>query len=279
MGAQSNAAPVIIKRKKVVGGGGHHGGAWKVAYADFVTAMMAFFMLMWLLNATTEKQRKGLADYFSPSVPLNPVSGGGNGAFGGDNMFSELTMAKNGTGASNRYQSDGNKARGATGVDKQGGDNAPNEEFRSLEAALMGRGGESLVSKEALKHIVTRVTDEGLIVELFSTEDEPLFEERTDRPTPLMKELTRLVVRHSGLVSNGIAIGGHIRAHPVVLADSPVWELSTARAARTRMLFEGFGLDAERIKRVTGYADRKLTAKNPMGARNDRIEIVYLRDQ
>ena len=72
MGAQSNAAPIIIKKKRVVAGDGHHGGAWKVAYADFVTAMMAFFMLMWLLNATTEKQRKGLADYFESCVALFP---------------------------------------------------------------------------------------------------------------------------------------------------------------------------------------------------------------
>ena len=79
MAAGSNA-PVIIKRKKIIKGGGHHGGAWKVAYADFVTAMMAFFMLMWLLNATTEKQRKGLADYFNPTIPINRISGGGEGA-------------------------------------------------------------------------------------------------------------------------------------------------------------------------------------------------------
>ena len=79
MAGQSNAAPVIIKRKKIVQGGGHHGGAWKVAYADFVTAMMAFFMLMWLLNATTEKQRKGIADYFNPTIPINRISGGGEG--------------------------------------------------------------------------------------------------------------------------------------------------------------------------------------------------------
>ena len=84
MAGQGNAAPVIIKRKKIVQGGGHHGGAWKVAYADFVTAMMAFFLLMWLLNATTEKQRKGIADYFNPTIPVNRVSGGGDGAFGGD---------------------------------------------------------------------------------------------------------------------------------------------------------------------------------------------------
>ena len=78
MAAQGNAAPVIIKRKKVFQGGGHHGGAWKVAYADFVTAMMAFFLLMWLLNATTEKQRKGISDYFNPTIPVNRISGGGD---------------------------------------------------------------------------------------------------------------------------------------------------------------------------------------------------------
>lgn len=98
MGAQANAAPVIIKKKKVSGGGGHHGGAWKVAYADFVTAMMAFFMLMWLLNATTEQQRKGIADYFSPTIPINRVSGGGNGAFSGESIFSEEALPQTGTG-------------------------------------------------------------------------------------------------------------------------------------------------------------------------------------
>ena len=84
-----NLAPVIIKRKKVIVSGGHHGGAWKVAYADFVTAMMAFFMLMWLLNATTEKQRKGLADYFHPTIVVSRVSGGGDGMLSGDSLFSE----------------------------------------------------------------------------------------------------------------------------------------------------------------------------------------------
>ena len=83
MSRQNNAAPIIIKRKKVIVGGGHHGGAWKVAYADFVTAMMAFFLMMWLLGATTESQRRGLADYFNPSVPVHRISSGGDGMFGG----------------------------------------------------------------------------------------------------------------------------------------------------------------------------------------------------
>ena len=88
-----NLAPVIIKRKKVIASGGHHGGAWKVAYADFVTAMMAFFMLMWLLNATTEKQRKGLADYFHPTIAVSRISGGGDGMLSGDSLFSEEALA------------------------------------------------------------------------------------------------------------------------------------------------------------------------------------------
>jgi len=96
--ANTSNAPIIIKRKKVVGGGGHHGGAWKVAYADFVTAMMAFFLLMWLLNATTEQQRKGLADYFSPTIPVNRISGGGEGLFGGTSLMSDDTMVQDGTG-------------------------------------------------------------------------------------------------------------------------------------------------------------------------------------
>ena len=78
MAAGKGNSPIIIKRITVSGGGGHHGGAWKVAYADFVTAMMAFFLLMWLLNATTEKQRQGLADYFDPTI-LNSPSGAAGG--------------------------------------------------------------------------------------------------------------------------------------------------------------------------------------------------------
>ena len=80
MDRHSSAAqqPTIIKRKKVVKADGHHGGAWKVAYADFVTAMMAFFLLMWLLNATTEEQRKGISDYFSPTIPISRISGDSN---------------------------------------------------------------------------------------------------------------------------------------------------------------------------------------------------------
>src|SRR5580698_5858294 len=88
---KKGSGTIVIRKEEVVGGG-HHGGAWKVAYADFVTAMMAFFLLMWLLNATTEDQRKGLADYFSPNNQLSHASSGTGEPFGGHTAFDEGAM-------------------------------------------------------------------------------------------------------------------------------------------------------------------------------------------
>ena len=94
MSATGEVRPIIIKKKKVVRGGGHHGGAWKVAYADFVTAMMAFFLLMWLLGATDEKQRQGLADYFNPTLAISrTAAGGGGGMLEGKALFAEKPLA------------------------------------------------------------------------------------------------------------------------------------------------------------------------------------------
>ncbi len=278
MGASTNVAPVIIKRKKVIAGGGHHGGAWKVAYADFVTAMMAFFLLMWLLNATTEQQRKGLSDYFSPSIAITRTSGGGDGAFGGNDMFTEETKLDDGSGATNRNPQDARQSRGALGVDRLDQPVADEMDFRSLEEDLLGRGGESLVTDEALKHIVTRVTDEGLIIELFATREVPLFADGTDRPTPLLRDLARMIARVTGKVTNQVAVAGHIRAHAIVLADNPVWDLSNARADRMRQLLEGSGMEPKRIQRVTGHADRQPAVENPMASRNNRIEVILLRN-
>lgn len=278
--AQNEKAPVIIKRKKVVGGDGHHGGAWKVAYADFVTAMMAFFLLMWLLNATTEKQRKGLADYFSPSVPVNRVSGGGDGAFGGDSTFATEQLPQNGIGAEKEYRSEAEKAEGDTGIvttEQQSSDEE--ETLKEIEEKLQGRGGESLVTEEALKHVVTRVTDEGLVIELYARDGAPLFQEGTNEPMPVFRDTVAMIAALVERVENGIAIGGHIRSHPVVLAENPVWELSASRASRTRELMQLAGTNAGRFKRVTGHADRSLADENPMSNRNNRIEIIVLRTQ
>ncbi|MQQ08170.1 OmpA family protein [Epibacterium sp. SM1979] len=279
MSAQGNAAPIIIKRKKSGGDHGHHGGAWKVAYADFVTAMMAFFLLMWLLNATTEKQRKGLADYFSPSIPLSRVSGGGNGAFNGDSMFTEEIKPQTGTGASAEHPEDAQKAQGDSGVEKQDQEKeAEDREFKAMQDALAGRSGESMVSIEMARHIVTRVSDEGLIIELFDTTEAPLFEAESATPTQLYRDLVRMVARVTKVVGNEIAVSGHTRSQPVVLANNPIWQLSHARADETRKLLESGGTSAKRIQRVTGHADRKLSQQNPMSVKNNRVEIILLRE-
>ncbi|MGZ2259703.1 flagellar motor protein MotB [Roseobacter sp. A03A-229] len=277
MAAQSNLAPVIIKRKKVIAGG-HHGGAWKVAYADFVTAMMAFFMMMWLLNATTEQQRQGLADYFAPTIPVNRISGGGDGAFGGESIFSEETLPQNGLGATTHYAAQQQQSRGDSGTSTDdGAQDATNEELEEIVAELTALGGESTVMKNALQHIVTRITDEGLVIELFALDGLPIFVDGTDRPTPLMETLVEMVASVSLAVTNDIAIGGHVRAAPIVLAENPVWDKSTDRATRTRLMLQQNGVTTERMQRVTGHADREPVHRNPMATRNDRVEIVLLR--
>lgn len=275
MARQGNAAPVIIKRKKVVGGGGHHGGAWKVAYADFVTAMMAFFLLMWLLNATTEKQRKGIADYFNPTVPVNRVSGGGDGAFGGDSLFSEETLAQSGTGASAMRPTDERQAMGVTGEDDAA---TEQKAMEKLDATLKAVGGESMTMERLQRHIVSRLTDEGLVVEVFDLPDSSLFDGETADPRPVLRDLIQVVAEVFALAENRVAVQGFVKNYPITLIVNPVWDLSAERAQVARGLMEESGIAADRIQRITGFADRKPAAPDPMSQRNNRLEFVLLRN-
>ena len=275
MGGQSNARPVIIKRKKVVKASGHHGGAWKVAYADFVTAMMAFFMLMWLLNATTETQRKGLADYFSPTIPINRVSGGGDGAFGGDSVFSEDVQAQNGTGGTMGDPSAADKNGGEGGSQAAMAAEAMKAEASRIDSALAARSGESMTMARALRHVVTRITDEGLVIELFDLEDQPLFVRA--EPTQITRDLAAMLAEVLAITANGIAVNGYVASFPITLIDNPEWPLSAARAQAMRGLLETQGMAPERMARVSGFADRKAVAANPMAVRNNRLEVILLR--
>ncbi|WP_417269173.1 OmpA/MotB family protein [Celeribacter sp.] len=268
MSAKGNA-PIIIKRKKIIQGGGHHGGAWKVAYADFVTAMMAFFLLMWLLNATTEKQRKGIADYFNPTIPVNRISGGGDGSFGGDSVFTQETLSQNGTGATGSGAGDQSDAAEHANEVKS---------FDEVQSLLSAFSGESMSADAALRHIVTKVTDEGLIIEIHDLKTEPLFEPGTHTPTEVTKTIVSMLSRVFNIVENDIAVTGYVSAQPLVVADNPVWDLSTRRADQIRLLLEAEGTYGTRIQRVTGYADRKPVTRNPISFRNNRVEIILLRE-
>ncbi len=289
MDRHTNAAPIIIKRKKVVGHAGSHGGAWKIAFADFATAMMAFFLVMWLINATTESQRRGLADYFSPSVPVSRQSGGGDGAFGGHEIWSDDVLPRSGRGEAadsageqereGDPYSGGHASRPDAGADSDDtADDTPEALARQLADILQARGGESMAMEQALRHIVTRVTDEGLIVELFDLPDQPLFEGEGDTPTLVLGLLAEVVAEVFALVDNPLSVEGHLRSLPVVWADNPVWAASTARAQRMRALLEGAGLAPERMRRVIGHADRQPVARNATAVRNNRLEVILLRD-
>ena len=273
--AGNETRPLIIKRKKVIAGGGHHGGAWKVAYADFVTAMMAFFMLMWLLNATTEQQRKGIADYFSPTIPITRISGGGDGAFGGDSPFSETSVAQNGTGATNLRPTEGRESLGLSGTDHDSAARA--EESEALEALEEALTGDSLLSENMLAHIQTRLTDEGLVIEIFSRPGQTIFDPDTGTPAPWLPDLAAVMADLFGTVTNAVAIEGHVAAEPVVVASETRWRASTDRAQVFRALLERAGLPPRRILRVTGHADREPVSDNPMALRNERLEIILLR--
>ena len=270
MSDESNR-PIIIKRKKVSGGGGHHGGAWKVAYADFVTAMMAFFMLMWLLNATTEKQRKGLADYFTPTIAIARVSGGGSGALSGDSMMVVGNLPQSGQGGIPNMP-----------IPQNAVDRAMAEETAALEelaTGILGKGGDSLIKEMALDHIITDVTDEGLVVEVFDLDGAPLFDPKTGEPTKVMREISEMLVDVFSSVINRVSVSSHSKAYPSVLIDNPAWTVTTDRAHSIRELLVAFGLSSSRLERVTGYGESKPLLGDAMDVRNNRLEVTLLREK
>lgn len=277
MAAQNELRPLIIKKKKVTGGDGHHGGAWKVAYADFVTAMMAFFMLMWLLNATTEQQRKGIADYFSPTVPISRISGGGDGSFGGDSPFSETVVAQNGTGASDQRPTEGRQGMGIQGT-SHGAVSLEQAALEDIEDSLLDGGGDARLTEDSLQHVQTRLSDEGLVIEIFARPGAPLFAGNDDALAPWMEDVVALMAALFGTVTNGVAISAHVRSNAIVVAEDTSWTRSTARAQTIRLALQEAGLHGARFQRVTGHADRSPAVSDPMAVRNDRVEVILLRN-
>ena len=277
MAAQNELRPIIIKKKKVVAGDGHHGGAWKVAYADFVTAMMAFFLLMWLLNATTEQQRKGIADYFSPTVPISRISGGGDGSFGGDSPFSESVVAQNGTGASDRRPTEGRQAMGMEGTEHSA-EELEQALMEDIEDSLLDGGGDARVTDAELDHVQTRLTDQGLVVEIFARPDAPLFAEDGVTPQPWLIGVFSVMSGLFATVTNGIAVDAHVRSDPIVVAEDTTWDRSATQAQAIRRALQDSGLEPGRFQRITGHADRSPAVSDSMAVRNDRVEVTLLRN-
>ncbi len=264
--------PIIIRRKKVYAADGHHGGAWKVAYADFVTAMMAFFLLMWLLNATTEEQRKGIADYFNPNIPIAAVSGGGAGALSGDSVMAQSTLARNGIGAKTTSNKQG-KAEGigdAVG-EAQKEEAEVEEKLKDLNQALEAKGA------GLLEHVSLKKTNEGLVIELIDSNNEPLFNLGNSNPSPLLRELLAVVSESLGPVKNDVKIVGHTDARVFPnQARYTNWELSSDRANASRRLLVEQGFPKSQIKEVSGKGSTEPLVSDAMAPQNRRISIILL---
>ncbi|CUX83494.1 MAG: flagellar motor rotation protein MotB [Roseibaca calidilacus] len=258
MARSDNVRPIIIKRKKIVAGGGHHGGAWKVAYADFVTAMMAFFLMLWLLGSVTDDERKGIADYFSPTFAVDSQSSGGDGALGGSSI-STIASLTDEIATAEAYQ-------------------AESQALQDVADRFAALAGESAQAEQLLKHVNIKLTDEGLVFTVSDLPDAPLFNPDGANPRPVLRQLLHLLTEAMRIVQNPLAIGAHSQAFPAVLRTNPVWELTLARAAATRQLLLDTDFTPERLSRVTGHADRSpALPENTMAVGNNRLELILLR--
>lgn len=280
--------PILIKKVKKVSGGGHHGGAWKVAYADFVTAMMAFFLLMWLINTTDPEQKRGIAEYFAPASVSETTSGSG-GILGG------TSLGDDGPKSSGSQSVLEELAPEAPATDQTGSslssasDAALQAEIQKREAAEFASAAESLRQAmqsmpelaELSKQLIVDQTPEGLRIQLVDQEGRSMFDNNSARPNARAQVLLRAVSKVINQLPNRISITGHTSATAGSnRASAPAdWSLSSERANGSRLVLQGAGVDPDRVYSVAGKAGSDpLYPDDPTLAGNRRIAIVLLRE-
>jgi chemotaxis protein MotB len=267
--------PVIVKKIYEAPHAGHHGGAWKVAYADFVTAMMAFFLLMWLLGATTEKQRKALADYFSPTlVASKQDSAGSTSFFGGDSITSVDKYPHRAGQTGTRSMT---IPRDATGGPKEAsGIGKDRAKFQDLRARLLQKLKSDKAMKRFTRNLRFTETREGLRIDMVDEADFSMFISGTDMLTPDAVQLLSRVADTIRELPNGIIIRGHTDAQPVSRGlGVNNWQLSAARAEATRAHLVRSALSQRQFVRIEGVAEREpYVPSNPYDPKNRRMSIT-----
>ncbi len=260
----------------------HRGGAWKVAYADFVTAMMAFFLLMWLLNVVTEEQKNAISDYFSPSHPMvsNNVSGAG-GVMGG------LTMSPEGSMASQKnpiipQQPTQQRKRGAEQKSKlqQVREKAEQKRFEDAAKKIKDAIEKNPELKELAKNVIIDITSEGLRIQIIDKEGQPMFPSGSARMFNKMRLLLQQITQVTLDMPNEISVRGHTDATRYKKgATYTNWELSADRANASRTVITEAGMPAERINNVMGKADTEpFVIDNPLDPQNRRITLLLLKE-
>ncbi len=268
--------PIVVKKIKK-GGAGGHGGAWKIAYADFVTAMMAFFLLMWLLGSTSKGDLKGIADYFQ--TPLMVALFGGSGAGDASSVIQG--------GGQDLTQAHGQVKRGETPSEKRISEKRMKAEFERLErerlqalkAELEAMIEASPTLRQFKNQLLLDITSEGLRIQIVDEQNRPMFDLASSELKPYTKQILREIGPMLNKVENRITLSGHTDATPYAGGDRGFgnWELSTNRANASRRELVSGGMDDTKVMRITGFASTVLFDKeHPQNAINRRISIVVM---
>ncbi len=273
--------PIIVKRIKK-SAHGHHGGAWKIAYADFVTAMMAFFLLMWLLGSTTKGDLKGISDFFQ--TPLKISLNGGSGAGDASSLINaggtELTRndaqrARDGELPERRRQVDLKAAQAGLA-------RAEAAKMRSLKAHLEEIIDASPLLRQHKKQLLIDFTTEGLRIQIIDDQNRPMFDLGSSQLKPYARDILLALSKPLNEVNNRISLSGHTDAKPYASGERSYsnWELSAERANASRRVLVTGGIDDGKIKRVVGMASAvPFDVADPESAANRRIAITVLTRQ
>ncbi|MBS0236298.1 MAG: OmpA family protein [Proteobacteria bacterium] len=271
-------APIIIKRI-THGGHGHHGGAWKVAYADFVTAMMAFFLLLWLLNAVPSEKLTGIASYFDPTIGLEDGQGIGFSGGKANQQIEGIKAAQEALG----FQYGVPRTGAIVDVPRVGPeireDEEENRRFAAIEGELKKTVDDDPNLQGIKEHLLFSMTPEGLELQVTDQDKDPMFAPGKAELTQHAKGVLSKVAKLVQFSPNFIAITGHTDKN-LALADTNYtnWELSTDRANAARRQLIASGIAEEQISKVVGKADTEPLEANPYSAKNRRISVTLLRN-
>ena len=287
-------APIIVKKIIDEGHAGAHGGAWKIALADMMTAMMAFFLLMWLLGATKAEQRKGIADYFKPTVIVKSVmsvnqTSGSTGLMGGQSIIDEESLPKPAaqTGlmqiltprdASGNKDSEKDQAGESSEEEKKRISNEHDQaNFEKLQKELSERMSQDKEMAK-LKSQVNFVREkEGLRIEVIDKADFSMFASGTSQISSRAQALIQEIARSINGMPNKVKVRGHTDSVPYAGTERNNWSLSAQRADATRQIIASNGVNEQRISRIEGVADKEpFNATDPLDPRNRRISITLM---
>lgn len=292
MAQKDNERPLVIKKVKKGGGGGHHGGAWKVAYADFTTAMMAFFMLLWLLNVSDKKTLEGLADYFTPSsASVSGTSGAGkplagtvmdtSGAVGASASVLQIQGPPKTTQETSDTPGEGQAdADEATSVSMDAPEKNTDKALAILQNDLQQAIQESPELARHRDQILVEETPEGIRIQLTDKDGRAMFQRGTAEFYTYARRMMRDIGSIVATLPNRVAILGHTDATGRGDSDAySAWELSADRANAARRILARTGVSDDRISEVVGKAATEpLFPTDPTRPENRRITILVLRE-